>query len=140
MDFLNDLGKTIEHAARQIGEKSEEIWEAGKINIEIFKQQDAVRKLQKQIGEQVSAKYNEGQRFDTQINELCAEIQEKNKKIKELREKLKKTEQSTKKQPDENLTDEQLEQQILRTAECSPSGPGMTGDQPSDNVQPNGYE
>ena len=123
MDFINDLGKTLGQAARQLGEKSEELLEAGKINIEIFKQQDAVRKLQRRIGEQVSARYYEGQRYDEQINALCAEIQARNKSIDELKQKLsdlRKAEKPADRQPDEAFSQEQLNQQILRKSECSP--------------------
>ncbi|NLU37150.1 MAG: hypothetical protein GXX01_09090 [Clostridiales bacterium] len=139
MDFINDLGKTLGQAARQLGEKSEELLEAGKINIEIFKQQDAVRKLQRRIGEQVSARYYEGQRYDEQINALCAEIQARNKSIDELKQKLsdlRKAEKPADRQPDEALSQEQLNQQILRKSECSPAGPGITIDEPAENIQP----
>ena len=132
MDFINDLGKTLGQAARQLGEKSEELLEAGKINIEIFKQQDAVRKLQRRIGEQVSARYYEGQRYDEQINALCAEIQARNKSIDELKQKLsdlRKAEKPADRQPDEALG--AVKSADFKKIRMFSAGPGITIDEPA---------
>ena len=107
MDIFHDLGKTIEKVARQVGEKSEEVLESGKLNIEILKQEDAIRKLNRKIGEHVSAQYSKGQTFDEHTNALCLEIEEKKKKIEELRVKLGELKKSGKQSA--NKTDNQTD-------------------------------
>ncbi|MGI6141885.1 MAG: hypothetical protein ACOYEH_09190, partial [Caldicoprobacterales bacterium] len=137
VEIFQDLGRTIEQVARQVGEKSEEVWEAGKLKIEIFKQEDAIRKLYRKIGEQVSAQYSKGQQYDERTNEFCAEIQERKKKIEQYKAKLgdlRKTEKQSEKQPDKQ-SEEQKQQQILRTSECSPNGPEMTFNEAVANMQ-----
>lgn len=145
MEIFQDLGRTIEQVARQVGEKSEEVWEAGKLKIEILRQEDAIRKLHRKIGELISTQYSKGEQYDEQTNEFCAEIQERKKKIYQYKAKLgelRKTEkqsakQSAKqseKQPDQQ-SEEQKQQQILRTSECSPNGPEMTFNEAVANMQ-----
>lgn len=110
MDFFNGLGKTLEEAARQVGEKSEEIWEAGRLNIEIFKREDAIRRIYRKIGEQVSADYEKGERFGSGVNEYCDEIQERKSEISRLKARLSETGKSEKqsgKQPEQQPFDYQ---------------------------------
>lgn len=140
MEIFQDLGKTIERVARQVGEKSEEVWEAGKLNIEIFRQEDAIRKLCRKIGEHISAEYSKGQKYDDRTNVLCAEIKEKEERINQLKAKLSELRKAEKqsgkqyeKQPSEQ-SEEQKQQQMLRTSECSPSGPDATSDEAAANM------
>ena len=91
MDFFSDLGKTLDNVINQVGEKSEEIWESGKANLEIVKQEDAIRRMYRKIGELVSEDYNQGQLFNDDINEACAEVQERKGIVEELKSKLRKS-------------------------------------------------
>jgi len=110
MEIFQDLGKTIEQVARQVGEKSEEVWEAGKLNIEIFKQEDAIRKLHRRIGEHISTQYIEGQQFDEQTNAICAEIQEREKKIGEFKVKLRELRKTVKNETVTNMQTNQYDE------------------------------
>lgn len=111
MDFFTGLSKTLEEAARQVGEKSGEIWESGRLNFEIYKEEEAIRRIHRKIGEQVYADYEKGQGFSGRVTELCDEIKERKSRINRLKAKLseigKPSRQSGK--PDEQQTDQKAE-------------------------------
>ena len=84
MELLNDLGKTLEGIARQVEKKSGEIWQAGKLNVEILKQEEAIRRLHRKIGELVSADYGKTDHYGERVKRYCAEVQERKRKIEKL--------------------------------------------------------
>ena len=91
MDFFSELGKTLDNVINQVGEKSEEIWESGKANLEIVKQEDTIKRMYRKIGELISEDFNQGQLFNDDINEACAEVQERKRIVEELKSKLRKS-------------------------------------------------
>ena len=88
MDFFNDLGKTLNNVARQVGEKSGELLDTGRWNMEILKQEDAIRKTYRKIGEQIYAEYDKGENYAGTVDELCEEIRRRKSKIEFLNVKL----------------------------------------------------
>ncbi len=89
MEFLDNLGKTFSEVARQVEAKSEELIETGRLNIEIFKEEDAIRRLNRKIGELIYSHYIRKEDYGGKADELCAEICERKKKIKGLRARIK---------------------------------------------------
>jgi peptidoglycan hydrolase CwlO-like protein len=88
MDFFNGLSKTLSDAAKIVEEKSGEFLEAGRLNIEIFKEEDAVRRSYRKIGELVYKAFEKGESYEGKAEELCSDIQERKKKIGQLKAKL----------------------------------------------------
>lgn len=115
MNFFDGLGKTLEEVAKQVEEKSGELLEAGKLNIEIFKQEDAIRRTYRKIGEQVSQCYEKGERFGEKVNQLCNEIQERKKKVDELKAKLSEIKKAGKTSNGERKETEWQEANIIPT-------------------------
>jgi hypothetical protein len=94
MDFFSELGKTLDTVINQVGEKTEEIWEVGKTNLEIVKNEDAIRRMYRKIGELVSSEFNKGMTFSDEINQACAEVEKRKKLVEELKSKLGKSKSS----------------------------------------------
>lgn len=89
MNFFNNLGKSIGEMAKQAGEKSGELLEVGRLNIEIYREEDAIRRICRKIGEQIYHLYDQDKQYGGEADELCAEIKDRKKKIEELKEKIK---------------------------------------------------
>ncbi|MGI6537005.1 MAG: hypothetical protein ACOX22_01390 [Caldicoprobacterales bacterium] len=87
MEIFDELSRSVKQAAKQVEEKTGELIEIGKLNIEIFRLEDARRRLYRKIGEQICKEFAEGQAFSEIVNTLCLEVQEKNKLIDEYRVK-----------------------------------------------------
>ena len=91
MDFFNGLGKTLGEVAKQVEERSGELLEAGRLNIEIFKEEDAIRRISRKIGELIYSAYDRGEKYTGKADKLCAEISERKKKIEMLKSKIRDT-------------------------------------------------
>ncbi|MFY9279492.1 MAG: hypothetical protein WBI74_03420 [Caldicoprobacterales bacterium] len=87
MDFLDDLGKKIGETVKVVGDKSQQIVEIGKINIEIGKEEAAVKKLYTKIGEAVYRAHL-GEETAENIENLCQEVTQRLQRIEELKEKI----------------------------------------------------
>jgi len=133
MKFLNDLGKTLEDVAKQVEEKSTELLETGKLNIEIFKQEDAIKRIYRKIGEQISLDYENGARFGEQINLLCNEIQDRKKKVEELKLKITEVRKSGKGSPENNDQSEVNEANPPAEPEMSSFGEAKDNNDIQDN-------
>jgi hypothetical protein len=104
MDFFNGLSKTLSDAAKIVEEKSGELLEAGRLNIEILKQEDAVRRTCRKIGELIYKAFDEGESYEGKADELCQEVRARKKKIEQLKGKLSeigKAQESPQRQQDE---------------------------------------
>jgi len=88
MEFLDDLGRRLGEVARQVEEKSEELFEIGKINIRIFREEEAIRRLSRRIGEIVYKAYSDGSEYGGLVDEQCSEISERKQRIAGLRLKI----------------------------------------------------
>lgn len=106
MDFFNDLGKTLSDVAKQVEEKSGELLEAGRLNIEIFREEDAIRRIYRKIGELIFKEFDKGEPYTGKADELCDEIRHRKRKIELLKAKLSETRKAEAK-PDEHIDDEQ---------------------------------
>ncbi|NLN41343.1 MAG: hypothetical protein GX160_05040 [Clostridiales bacterium] len=88
MDFFDDLGKKIGETVKIVGDRSQQIVEIGKFNIEIGKEEAAIKKLYTQIGEAVYRAHL-GEETAERIDNLCQEITERFQRIEELQERIK---------------------------------------------------
>ncbi len=98
MEFMDSLSKRIGEMAKQVEEKSGEWLEIGKINLELFREEEAIRKLCRKIGESVYEAYSHGEVYGSKVDENCREIGEKKLKIlllKQQIEEIKKAEKNT---------------------------------------------
>ena len=76
------------NVARQVGEKSGELLDVGRWNMDILKQEDAIRKAYRKIGEQIYMEYDEGENYAGTVDELCEEIRRRKSKIEFLNVKI----------------------------------------------------
>ena len=58
MAFLDELSNKFAEMVKRVGEKSDELIGLGKLNYEIYREEDAVKKLYGQIGEVVYRAYS----------------------------------------------------------------------------------
>lgn len=94
MEFFDSLGKTFTEVARQVEAKSGELIETGRLNIEIFKEEDAIRRLNRKIGELIYSHYIRNEDYGGKADIICAEVSERRKRIKELKAKIKEIKKS----------------------------------------------
>ncbi|MBF7097191.1 hypothetical protein [Alkalibacter mobilis] len=86
MGILDDFGKKAEEAAKIIGEKSEEILDAGRKKIEIQKIELDIKDKFRFLGKTVYNQWEKGLLLNQEeMEELCLQIQ----KMVETRESLK---------------------------------------------------
>jgi len=114
MDFLNDLGKTLSNVAKQVETKSGELLDAGRWNMEILKEEDAIRKAYRRIGEQIYTEYAKGESYAGKADELCDEIRRRKNRIEALKARLreaKKAEEKAKKEAEEKAEEQSAESQ-----------------------------
>jgi hypothetical protein len=121
MDFFNDLGKTLSNVAKQVEEKSGELLEAGRLNIEIFKEEDAIRKTYRKIGELIFKEFDKGEPYAGKADDLCDQIRQRKRKIELLKAKLSETKVEAK--PAEHMNGEQHSNSEKEMTEGAPVGP-----------------
>lgn len=88
MEILDSLGKRLSEVAKQVEEKSGEWLEIGKLNLEIFREEEAIRKIYREMGEAVYSAYFEGQNYGGIADGHCREIAERKLKIQNLKQKI----------------------------------------------------
>ena len=130
MDFFNDLGKTLNNVARQVGEKSGELLDVGRWNMDILKQEDAIRKVYRKIGEQIYTEYDKGENYAGTVDELCEEIRRRKSKIEFLNVKLKEAKKAEKRAEEKAETkagkEEEEVKDPLEKDRKSKTGPDQT--------------
>ena len=87
MDFLDDLGKKIGETVKVVGDRSQQIVEVGKINIEIGKEEATIKRLYSQIGEAVYKAHCGEEETAEDIDNLCQEISERQGRIQGLKKR-----------------------------------------------------
>jgi prefoldin subunit 5 len=103
MAFIDELGKKFTEVVKKVGEKSEELMGVGKLNYEIYKEQDIVKRLYKDIGEAVYEAYSKEDNSLNAVYKLCQEIDKHRQKIEHLSQQIEslKAETQAKAQPQE---------------------------------------
>ncbi len=119
MDFFNDLGKTLSNVAKQVEEKSGELLEAGRLNIEIFKEEDAIRKIYRKIGELIFKEFDKGESYAGKADELCDQIRQHKRKIELLKAKLSETKAEAK-SPEHKNGNSNSEEEMTEGAPVGP--------------------
>jgi peptidoglycan hydrolase CwlO-like protein len=88
MEFLEDLGQKVGETVKVIGDKSQQVIEIGRINIEIGKEEASIKKLYAKVGEAVYRAHSKGDDTADIIDGLCQEIGERWNRIKELKDRI----------------------------------------------------
>ncbi|NLJ66744.1 MAG: hypothetical protein GX340_05465 [Clostridiales bacterium] len=88
MEFLEDLGQKVGETVKVIGDKSQQVIEIGRINIEIGKEEASIKKLYAKVGEAVYRAHSKGDDTAEIIDDLCQEIGERWNRIKELKDRI----------------------------------------------------
>ena len=122
MDFFNDLGKTLSNVAKKAEVKSGELLETGRQNVEILKEEDAVRKAYRKIGERIYEEYEKGESYAGKADELCEGILRRKNRIDDLKAKLneaKKEEKKAEQRPEESGDREDPEEEPAESEDGS---------------------
>jgi ribosomal protein L40E len=85
--FFEDLGKKVKETAQAAAKKSGELVEVTKLNMEINKTEEAIKKAQAEIGQQVYEAYKAG-KGDKAYTESCDTIKGLEEKKVELKQKV----------------------------------------------------
>lgn len=88
MALIDELAKRFGDVVKRVGEKSEQLVELGKLNYELFKEEDAIKKLYREIGQAVYEAYKQESNSLNDIYRLCREIDERKEKIEELKKQV----------------------------------------------------
>lgn len=88
MAFFDSFGKKVSEAAQSAAKKSSELVEVTKINMSISSEEDKIKKHFSKIGEEIYAKYAEGNEIDPDFMEMCQEIGTIREKINDLKAKI----------------------------------------------------
>lgn len=89
MDIFDDLGQRIGETFKVVGDTSKQVFEAGKINLEIGREEALIKKLYNKIGQEVyKAHCGHGETAEN-IDSLCWEVNERKAKISDLKAQLK---------------------------------------------------
>jgi len=88
MAFIDELAKRFGDVVKKVGEKSEQLVELGKLNYELFKEEDAIKRLYREIGQAVYEAYKQENNSLNDIYRLCQEIDEHKGRIEELKKQM----------------------------------------------------
>ena len=77
MAFLDELSRKFTETIKRVGEKSEELVGLGKLNYEIYREEDNIRKLYGKIGEAVYEAYSKENSSINAIYNLCRQIDDR---------------------------------------------------------------
>ena len=88
MAFLDELSNKFAEMVKRVGEKSDELIGLGKLNYEIYREEDAVKKLYGQIGEVVYRAYSQENSSINAIFNICKEIDNRKAKIVYLKRQV----------------------------------------------------
>lgn len=102
MEFFDHLGKRVGEMVKQVEEKSGEWLELGKLNMDIFREEETVRKICRRMGERVYEAYAQGMEYSS-LPEDCREIDAHKQRIGALRQKA----EEIKRQPKERAPSEE---------------------------------
>ena len=87
MDFLDDLGKKLGETVKVVGDRSQQIVEVGKFNIEIGKEEAVIKRLYTKIGEAVYRAHC-GEETAESIENLCQEVSQRQQRIEDLKKRV----------------------------------------------------
>lgn len=88
MAFLDELSRKFTETIKRVGEKSEELVGLGKLNYEIYREEDNIRKLYGKIGEAVYEAYSKENSSINAIYNLCRQIDDRRERIEELKRQV----------------------------------------------------
>ncbi|MDN5277522.1 MAG: hypothetical protein PWR01_1487 [Clostridiales bacterium] len=126
MAFIDELAKRLGEVVKKVGEKSEELVELGKLNYEIFREEDTIKRLYREIGQAVYEAYKQENNSLDAIYRLCQEIDEHREKIEGLKKRV------------ENIKKEMQEEGAQAEKQPEAQHASRTGEQ--DSAQPGGAQ
>jgi archaellum component FlaC len=89
MDFFNNVGKKLGKTAKTITSKSEELVEITKINLSLGSEEDKVKKLLVEMGNELYVRFTNGESFDESLDGKCNQIKAIQENIETLKERVK---------------------------------------------------
>lgn len=87
MALIDDLGRKLKEVVKIAGEKTDELIETGKIKYDIFKEDEAIKRLFSEIGKTVFEDFQKGINYSQELEKLCQKIVSHIESIKLLKEK-----------------------------------------------------
>lgn len=88
MAIFNKIGKKINIIAKNAVNKSSEVMEISKLNLNINTEEDGLSDLYRQLGEYCFEKYNNGETTDKNVAEICEDIKIHLENISYFKEKI----------------------------------------------------
>ena len=91
MDILNNLSKiarSVGDGAANVAKKSGQIVEITKLNASISTENDKIKIIYDEIGEEVYAKYKKGEIFIEELLGKCEEIEDISKNLNSIRQRI----------------------------------------------------
>lgn len=89
MSFFNKVGKNLGKTAKSVTKKSEEMIEITKLNLAVGNEEDKIKKLLLEIGNEAYGLYSQGESIIEAIDQKCAQVKELEANIASLKEKIK---------------------------------------------------
>jgi len=87
MAIFEDLSKKLKEVVKVAGEKTDELIETGKIKYDIYKEDEAIKKLFSEIGRTVYIDFQKGINYSSEMEKLCRQIASHQESISLLKEK-----------------------------------------------------
>lgn len=88
MAFFENFAKKVGETAQAVGQKSGELVEITKINLNIGAEEEKTNKVYEKIGKQVYQNHCEGKKVAPELSEMCEEIKGYQDTIECLKQKL----------------------------------------------------
>lgn len=87
MALFDDLSKKFREVVKVAGEKTDELIETGKIKYDVYKEEEAIKRLLSEIGKIVYVDFQKGVHYSSELEKLCRQIASHQESIKLLKEK-----------------------------------------------------
>jgi hypothetical protein len=87
MTLIDDLGRKLKEVVKTAGEKTDELIETGKIKYDIYKEDEAIRRLLSEIGKTVYVDFQKEVNHSQELDSLCRQIASHQESIRLLKEK-----------------------------------------------------
>lgn len=107
MPIFDDVAKKLNEMLNIAGELTDELIETGKIKYDIFKEDEAIKKIHLEIGKRVYENFKEGLPYPAELDELCRKIILHEESIKNLREKEEEARSKPKQRSEKNEGEKQ---------------------------------
>jgi len=87
MAIFEDLSKKLKEVVKIAGEKTDELIETGKIKYDVYKEDEAIKRLFSEIGKIVYIDFQKGVNYSPELEKLCRQVVSHQESIRSLKEK-----------------------------------------------------